>query len=1073
MVSQAHRFLHRQDPSSPALARHCVLQGSGVNDLVFHDFFYGCVTVGRSVELWAAHAWSGEPDRPFLIVRLTRDGELDFSGNEDGAAAQELFDSLRNPRAPRYGRRRSATRERESASSSNSVTLTAEDAESARADGLRVADAVSASAGSGQGLVNRMEQIAQAIGSRGRARVLVVVDELAEQLEALAASGQAAMLEQARQVLRRRWLNLSNQVDALVVYLDPDRKLSQIQLLTSGTPGVKLWEIGGPRHPELRETLTRIDARSTLHIEQVDAISRSLASRHKSLRIALGNVARTFERFGNVTLAGVLDLPPIDEARASEVLRELDALTGLEELKARVRDMVAVARERRRRLERDGIESEDSMHLVFTGEPGTGKTTVARIVARLFHAIGALQTDSFREVSAKDIKSEYVGETRTRMQTELASAIGGVLFIDEAQQFGEDDSGKSKEAIDALVPMAWNHRNELIVILAGYAEGMSDVMRMDPGLPRRFPEIGRIEFHSYTPAQLWQVLDSNLVAKNFHVDPAAVQPLRSILNARASRRGFGNAGGVENLVNEIRGIHDARVGADDHAITVHDLPPRIVRREEDLADARRSLERMTGLSSVKDAIDSLRAELEYAEMEQDEMPAAPRLRFVGPPGTGKTTVARLVGQLFYGMGLLPRKHVVEVTGAALKGAYVGHTAPEVRRRFEEARGGVLFIDEAYGMAPSGPDNFADEALQTFMAELTSPENRDTVVVLAGYKPEIDRLMAANNGLARRLPHELVFESFSPAQCVEVARALLAEVRVTADDAFFTTLAQQARAAAQRTDFGNAGWVGNRVSAARSSLAQRVTADRDSFDAAARRHLIAADLGGDQDEPTVAAPESMHDSTFVPGTPLPRPDTGDDLNGFRAHDLVDSVCHLVITTEGGQSFGTAFVATHDNVFVTNHHVVDGAGSIEVLLGPARGSAVGRVIATDPTVDLALIAVDVPPAAAPLRPLPLARSTPDALPVLRELVVVGNAQVRPGEEARIVIAKVGRNQVLDDTHFETDGAIEEGFSGGPLWDQQQRGVAGIVVGGKGRGVKMAIRAENAMLLLERLGYTTEEA
>ncbi|WP_454167878.1 AAA family ATPase [Microbacterium lacticum] len=1049
-----------------------MLQGSGVNDIVFHDFYHGCVSVQRSVELWAIQEWGGHPDRPVLVVHLTRDGDLDFGGNDDEDAARALFDSLRNPRAPKYGRRR--TRNGEPQGDTASVTLTADQAESARADGARAADEVSAGFGSGQGLVNRMGQITQALESRGRARMLVVVDELAEQFETLEATGQAAALEQARRLLRRKWLYLGNQVDALVVYLDPDRMLTEQRLLTGSTPGVKLWEIGGPEKDEIREALTRIDTRTPLDLEQADAIARSLAARRSSLRTALGDVARTFEQHGGVTLSGLLDLPPVDEVAAESVLRELDELVGLDDLKLQMRRLVKTARERRTRLEEEGILPDESLHLVFTGNPGTGKTTVARIVARLFHALGVLPTNEVREISSKDIKSEYVGETRTRMQSALSSSLGGVLFIDEAHQFGEDDHGRSKEAIDTLVPMAWNHRHELVVILAGYAAEMADVMRADPGLSRRFPESLRLEFHDYTLDQLWQVLERGLAARNLQLDGAAVRPLRGILSARASRSAFGNAGGVENLVNEIQRIHDVRVGAGDHGITIDDLPPRIVRHDDDFLEAQRLLQSMTGLSRVKGAIDGLRVELEFAEAEQDDVPTAPRFRFVGPPGTGKTTVARLIGQLLHGMGLLSRKHVVEVTGSSLKAEYVGHTSSRVRKHFQDARGGVLFIDEAYGMTRDGNDSFAADAMETLLAELTSPENRDTVVILAGYKPDIDRLMGMNLGLSRRVSHELVFESLSPDECADVARGILEEGGWTADDAFFAALAHEARAAAQSPTFGNAGWVGARVGDACKALARRVMSDRESYDAAGRRRLIAADLGIVEAESTPDPDAMPADADFTPTiVSLPRPTAHEDAERLALGDLADSVCHLLVTTGRGEFSGTGFVATGDNVVITNRHVVEGARSIEVLLGPTRGSASGRVLVADSDVDLAAIAVHVPADVEPLRPLPLAGSLPPALPLLRELVVVGNAQVRPGEEPRIVTAKVGRNQQLDALHFETDGAIEEGFSGGPLWDPAQRGVVGVVVGGKGRGVKLAIRAEYAVRLLQSLGYVRKQA
>ena len=563
------------------------------------------------------------------------------------------------------------------------------------------------------------------------------------------------------------------------------------------------------------------------------------------------------------------------------------------------------------------------------------------------------------------------------MQRLLKAAIGGVLFLDEAQQFGNAEDRKSAEAIEALVPMSWNHRHELIIILAGYSAGMLDTMDMDPGLPRRFPRNRWFEFHDYTAEQLWTVLRRNLSRRGLLLDPPAELRLRRLLSNRASKGGFGNAAGVENLVSEIQGIHDVRVGAGDHLLTVDDLPAQVVQRPDEFAEALDRLNGMTGLHAVKSAIEAMRAELAYAELEGDDVPAAPRFRFVGPPGTGKTTVARLIGQLLYGMGLLSRKTVVEMTGPSLKANYVGQTTTLVRKKFDEARGGVLFIDEAHGMVSN--DSFAEDALRTLVSELTNPENRDTVVIIAGYKPEMDRLLERDPGLTRRFPNELVFEHFSPLECVEVARELLGRGPrpFTAADTFFTRLAQLAGVAAQSSSFGNAGWVNNQIEAAKSAMKRRVVSARDSYDEAGRRHLVAADLGSHNTNERAQGPHASPPPTvpeFIPtnaNLPLAIPER-DGTAATDLRQLIDSVVHVLVRTSAEETTGTGFAVSDDNVFVTNFHVIKDATEIEVLLGPTRGSALGTVIAFDQDNDLALVAVALPDDVAPIAPLPLGSS-----------------------------------------------------------------------------------------------------
>lgn len=1081
MVSSAHRFLHRQDPDSPALPRHTILQGHGVSDIVFHDMFHGCVPVGRSLELWAMQEWGEDADAPVVVVRLTHLGELDYAGNADPAEAQQLFENAGRTRAPRYGQRRAGSRlsdepAAETSAGDGGPAVDQDAAEGNRAAGARAATAVGDGIGAGQGLVNRMDMIASALDARSETRFLVVVDDLGAQLESLLATGQNAVHDNAVRVLRRRWLNVRNQTGALVMYLDADRRLSR--LIGPDTPGVGWWEVGEPKTPEIAEALRRIDARTPLGLDPDHSTTRGVVSaleRYQDLRSALGNVARALKQHGRVTLEGVLDLPPVDLEAADRILAELDALVGLDELKNSVRAMVKSARERRQRLERDGIVSDETLHLVFVGNPGTGKTTVARIIARLFHALGAIPSDSFSEVSAKDVKSEFRGETRTNMQRTIQSALGGVLFLDEAQQFAVANDTAAVEAIEALVPMAWNHRHELVVIAAGYAAGMTDLMAMDIGLPRRFPRSRWFEFHDYNDEELWTVLERDVRRRGLQLDDAVRAPLRRLLASRSSRSGFGNAGGVGNLVSEVQGIHDARDDAPENLLTVDDLPAKVTRRPAEYAEAMAALDRLTGLARVKRAVAALRAELEFAELEDDDLPGAPRFRFVGPPGTGKTTVARLIGQLLYGMGLLDRKTCVEVTGAALKAGYVGQTTDLVRRKFDEARGGVLFIDEAHSLMPT--DSFAQDALSTLVSELTHPDNRDTVVIFAGYPEEIARLLDSDPGLTRRFGTELVFDNLTPDECVEVARSTLARgpAPFTAEPEFFVALAENARRAMLRPGFGNAGWVDNQVAAAKQSLKLRVMADRDSFDAEGRRHLIAADLDGD-----VAGASSTHDpddghrpldldSTFAPTDPvLPAP-AGPVDRATGVPRVRDSVVHLRVTNGSGRGVGTGFVVAGHDLIVTNRHMIEDASAIEVR-SATLGLASGRVVAIHESVDLALVALTRDDDATPLVPLPLGDSR--VLDEPEELVVVGNAQVQAGERPRVVLARVGRNLVDDDDYFETDGAIEEGFSGGPLWHDGQGAVVGVVVGGRGKNVKVAIRAEKVLELLESLGYTSEE-
>lgn len=219
------------------------------------------------------------------------------------------------------------------------------------------------------------------------------------------------------------------------------------------------------------------------------------------------------------------------------------------------------------------------------------------------------------------------------------------------------------------------------------------------------------------------------------------------------------------------------------------------------------LDNLIGLDAVRHQLDLIRLRIRNALEHGRPPPAMNRFLFIGPPGTGKTTVARLLGHLLYGLGVSSKPNVHETTGAELKGAYQGHTAPLVKALFARARDGVLFIDEAYGVGDprDGNDTYAREAIATLVAELTSVENAGTTVVLAGYQAEMQDFLRSNAGLDRRFT-SITFESFTPEECLEVARRLAASEGVGLTEDFERHFITATTRAAMNEHFGNAGWV---------------------------------------------------------------------------------------------------------------------------------------------------------------------------------------------------------------------------------------------------------------------------
>jgi energy-coupling factor transporter ATP-binding protein EcfA2 len=238
------------------------------------------------------------------------------------------------------------------------------------------------------------------------------------------------------------------------------------------------------------------------------------------------------------------ELPPARPIE--ELLAELDALVGLEQVKSDVRRLTSLLRIQRLREERGLPTLETSHHLVFTGNPGTGKTTVARLLSQILRTLGIVSKGHLVETDRSGLVAGYVGQTAPRTRAVLESALGGTLLIDEAYALArgsEQDFGR--EAIDTLVKFMEDHRDDLAVIAAGYPDEMSTLIDTNPGLRSRFTRT--IDFPDFTTEELVAIFESMSAANRYHLDEAAALELAEIIDAEPRTRGFGNARFVRNL----------------------------------------------------------------------------------------------------------------------------------------------------------------------------------------------------------------------------------------------------------------------------------------------------------------------------------------------------------------------------------------------------------------------------------------------------------------------------------------------------------------------------------------------
>jgi SpoVK/Ycf46/Vps4 family AAA+-type ATPase len=243
-----------------------------------------------------------------------------------------------------------------------------------------------------------------------------------------------------------------------------------------------------------------------------------------------------------------------------ELLAELDELTGLARVKREVHRQVAVLRVEKLRTEA-GLKSPTiTRHLVFVGNPGTGKTTVARLVSGIYKALGLLSKGQLVEVDRSELVAGYLGQTATKTADVVASAAGGVLFIDEAYSLAAGDNGADqygREAIDTLVKEMEDRRDDLVVIVAGYPEPMAEFIAANPGLASRFRTT--IGFENYTDDELTDILTGLAEAADYEFVPEALDRFREILAATPRDRSFGNGRFARNVLEAAIGRHAWRL----------------------------------------------------------------------------------------------------------------------------------------------------------------------------------------------------------------------------------------------------------------------------------------------------------------------------------------------------------------------------------------------------------------------------------------------------------------------------------------------------------------------------------
>ncbi|MGW4234848.1 right-handed parallel beta-helix repeat-containing protein [Streptomyces sp. NPDC004980] len=509
--------------------------------------------------------------------------------------------------------------------------------------------------------------------------------------------------------------------------------------------------------------------------------------------------------------------PPAPAAPAGP-LEELESLIGLADVKHQVRTLVHLNQLAQRRARLGMPAPPMSRHLVFSGPPGTGKTTVARLYGGILTDLGVLRSGHLVEVSRADLVAQIIGGTAIKTTEAFNEALGGVLFIDEAYTLLSDSKGSGadfgKEAVDTLLKLMEDHRDDVVVIAAGYTDEMGSFLTSNPGLASRFTRT--VEFANYSVEELVTITESMCEAHRYEMDPGTLDALATHYAQMPRDAAFGNGRAARRVFEEMVDRQAFRLSSmaepaesDLSLLLPEDVAPAAdpgtgAMNSDELLSR---LDAMVGLAAVKREVNDLVSLLDSSRRRKAAGLPTPKvshhLIFSGPPGTGKTTVARLYAGLLHSLGVLPKGQLVEVARADLVGRYVGHTAQLTKEVFESALGGVLFIDEAYTLTPEGAtSDFGREAVETLL-KLMEDHRDDVVVIAAGYTREMRRFLDSNPGLASRFSRSVEFENYTTAELVGIMARHASESGYDCADDTLKALHGYVDALPRDASFGNA------------------------------------------------------------------------------------------------------------------------------------------------------------------------------------------------------------------------------------------------------------------------------
>ena len=482
------------------------------------------------------------------------------------------------------------------------------------------------------------------------------------------------------------------------------------------------------------------------------------------------------------------DLPEMSQPDTEEAIDRLKSLVGLDNVKRQILDHTALVKLNNLRASKGMYNRNPPMHMVFTGNPGTGKTTIAKYIGEIYHSIGVLSSGHVVETERTKLVSEWIGATEKNTKNAINSASGGVLFIDEAYNLfveASDRKDYGMRVIETLLTYLSADDTDMIVILAGYTEEMDRMLEANPGMKSRFPYV--FHFEDYTPKELMQIGKIVLEREQYTMTPEAEKKLaKYIINEYDHKdEHFGNGRFVTRLitthiipslsrrllakpVDEI-GIDEMTTieACDVPEVVNHEFKPK----ELDETILSESLERLDDLISLQNAKQALHDFVDISRLrhQQGTLKITPHSLcwdFIGKTGTGKGTVAEILGKILQGLGILKVGQTVCVNADELTG---NDSYSVLERAIADAKDGLLFLD----MDAPNDINLNLSHLRVWIFNKLRELEQTTALVFGQVKAEEDTIAydLAVNGIAS-YGNTIIFNDFTSEELVEILESLL-------------------------------------------------------------------------------------------------------------------------------------------------------------------------------------------------------------------------------------------------------------------------------------------------------------